>query len=112
MIQDIHLSTIAWSLYNELAVLNRGPATLEHIQAGLAGRWGEPSMRELRAAARALEQLGMVTLTGSVVDCTDPRRRPLISRDRRMNGRRRDGWRNWVMGVPRQIETYQRVTEP
>lgn len=92
-------STIAWSVYNWLAVYARGPRTLAEIAAGLAPWVAESRIdvkhSQLGAAVRELERRGYVrAMPGESFDLVDPDRRVLVGRDRTDA----DGWRGWLVG--------------
>ncbi len=95
----LQTSTIAWTIYNWLAVHARGPRTLGEIARGIAP-WVTESRVELSssqvgAALRELERRGYLReMPGESFDVTDPERRVLVARDRRDP----HGWRGWIVG--------------
>lgn len=90
----VPLSTIAYSAYNALAVHHDGSGTAAEVAVTLAREWpgASVSLRAVRAAFRALERLGFVTVgAAGTAWLRDPLRRALVGRDRAEGG----GWTGW-----------------
>lgn len=95
----LQTSTIAWTIYNWLAVHARGPRTLAEIAEGITPWVVESrvdvSPSQFGAALRELERRGYVReLPGESFDLVDPERRVLVARDRSDQ----TGWRGWSVG--------------
>jgi hypothetical protein len=106
--RQLQTSTIAWTIYNWLAVHARGPCTPEEIADGIAAWVTESRISlttsQLGTALRELERRGYLrAMPGDSFDLADPERRVLVGRDRRDV----TGWRGWMVGqgivAPRQL---------